>query len=190
MTGKYHEVEFKYRATITLEQFRKLCLLNNPTNYIQAAGFDRFFESKKDPEAFCRHRVEPGKFNQLTFKRKLTDGNNYIRTEHNLSLAIDTTDDQIEALCAEFGYLYNTSIYKSCFVYNFSNYTLVYYICFDTNLNELGRFIEIEMSETQFNGRSDLAWEALRELEDRFKEALSVSTQSRIKRSLFEMFRK
>lgn len=186
---KYREVEFKYRAdSIDLSDFVAFCLERRPARTVTASGFDRFYESKSDPNCFCRHRQEPDKFNQLSFKRKTTDKNNYIRTEHNLDLGLKVNEDQVEALCAEFGYRYNTSIFKNCFIHKYEDYTLVYYICYNEDLNELGRFIEIEVDE-DYPWKSEAeAWGVLTLLEEELKP-LGISAQARIKRSLFEMFR-
>ncbi len=186
----FKEVEFKYKAdNISLTSFIEFCNKKDPKRVVIASGYDHFFHSVASEDAFCRHRMGPD-MNQLTFKRKSVANNNFVRTEHNIDLTRDMTKEQIEALCSEFGYKFNTSIFKNCFVYNYDWYTFVYYICYDVDMKELGRFVEIEMSEDHNWTSENQAWNELLIVEKLCAKELGVSAQSRIKRSLFEMFRK
>lgn len=186
---KHKEVEFKYNAQeVSLSTFTKFCLAkDDKVVTIIASGWDRFYTNAKDSESFCRHRVGAD-CNQLTFKRKLVGNNSIVRTEHNLDLTPEMTQDQVSALCAEFGYEYDTAVFKNCFIYKYEWYVLAYYVCYNEEMKELGRFIEIE-------AREDAGWnneeEALEEivLMERLFKAFGISAQSRIKRSLYEMFR-
>lgn len=185
---KYLEIETKYRAdSLSLTDFVEFCASRNPERVVNASGFDYFYESSKDPGAFCRHRIGLDS-NQLTFKRKLADNNNYIRTEHNLDLR-GANREQVAALCQEFGYSHNFSLYKNCFVYAYENYTLVFYIVYDEDLHELGRFIEIEMKEDYPWESEEQAWSQLLVFEKLLKP-LGISPQARVKRSLFELYKK
>lgn len=187
---KYKEIEFKYNAdAVKLSDFTAFCGAHNGgAEELRASGFDHFYDNLKDPDAFGRLRVGADS-NQLTFKRKTQDTNNFIRTEHNIDLASWTTRDQIEALFSEFGYRYNTSLFKNCFIYVYDTYTFVYYICYDVNMKELGRFIEIEMSEQHSWVNESEAYNHLLVLEKLMK-TLGISPQNRIKRSLYELYRK
>jgi adenylate cyclase class IV len=185
---RYMEIETKYRAdTISLSSFLKFCESRSPLRVVNAAGYDHFYESLKVPGSFCRHRIGLDT-NQLTFKRKTSDSNNFIRTEHNLDLS-GAVREQVAALCKEFGYEHNFSLYKNCFVYGYENYTLVYYIVYDEDLHELGRFVEIEMKEDYPWESEQQAWDQLLVFEKLCKP-LGISPQSRVKRSLFELYRK
>ena len=187
---KHLEIEFKYRAdNVGLEAFVTFCKgFNGLKAHVSASGFDHFYDNVKDPGAFGRLRVGPD-LNQLTFKRKTEDANNFIRTEHNLDLAAHTCREQIEAFLGEFGYSYNMSLFKSCFVYKYDRHIFVYYICYDTDMKETGRFIEVEMSEDfPWASESD-AYEELAVLEKLMKP-LGISPQNRVKKSLFELYRK
>lgn len=188
--AKFKEVEFKYNAQgMDLVEFKEFCKYRpNLKKKVIAFGPDHFYQKSGDVDSFCRHRVG-GDINQLTFKRKTLDANNYIRTEHNLDLRPGITEEQVSALAGEFGYVYNTSIYKSCFVYTYDWYTLVYYICYDTTMEELGRFVELEVAEDYPWQNAKDAWDQLVALE-RICKPLGISPQSRLKRSLFELFRK
>jgi adenylate cyclase class IV len=183
------EVEFKYRANdISLVDFTAFCKARTPEKIIHASGFDYFYEDKADPDCFGRHRVGPS-FNQLTFKRKTTGKNNFVRDEDNVTLGADMTREKIQLFCERRGYKFNTSIFKNVFVYEYAQYTLVYYVVYDEELKELGRFIEIEMSEEYPWESEDHAWRELVKLEQEAK-ALGLSPQRRVRNSLFEMFRR
>lgn len=186
---KYQEIEFKYNASGTsLSKFEEFCKKLNPDKFFTASGFDYFYANADSPESFYRLRVGAD-FNQLTFKRKTKDENNYIRTEHNIDLKNHVTKDQIEALCADFNYKYNMSIFKNAFVYTYDWYTLVYYVVYDENMKELGRFIEIELSEEKEWASDESAWNELVVIEKLCKD-IGITAQSRIKKSLYEMFKK
>lgn len=187
---KFLEIEFKYNAeNVDFKAFEEFALSKKPLKSIIVSGFDHFYSHAKNPDSFCRHRIGPD-LNQLTFKRKdPTANNNVTRTEHNINLATDTSKEQIEAFCKEFNYFYNTSIFKTCFVYTYEWYTLVYYIVHDTNMKEVGRFLEIEASESYAWGSKEEALSSIISIE-RFAKGLGLSAQSRLKKSLWEMFRK
>jgi len=156
---KYTEVETKYRADeMSLVAFHDFCKERKPERYLYSSGFDHFYHSLKSPNAFCRHRTGTD-LNELTFKRKTSDSNSFIRTEHNITLAKDMQAHQIAALCNEFGYEYNTSIFKTCFVYIFDWYVLSYYICYNNEMKESGRFFEIEAREDYNWSTEAEAWD-------------------------------
>jgi adenylate cyclase class IV len=186
----FREVEFKYRAdNIGLEAFVNFCTaFKGLKKTFSASGYDHFYDSPKDPGAFQRLRVGPDA-NQLTFKRKTEDANNFIRTEHNIDLAPTTSRENIEAYIAEGGFSYNTSLFKSCFVYEYTRHIFVYYVCYDTDMKETGRYIEVEMSEDYPWASESDAYEELTVLEKLMKP-LGITPQSRVKKSLFELYRK
>ena len=189
MSTKHLEIETKYRADeMSFTKFEAFIHTLNPTQTVRASGYDHFYASKDSPGSFARHRVGP-EFNQLTFKRKTADNNNYIRTEHNISIDLNVKTEQVAALMKEFCYEYNTTIFKNVFVYNFDRYNFVYYICYTPDLKELGRFVEIEMSE-EYAWKSEIeAWTQLEALERDLKP-LGITPQHRMRKSLFEMFKK
>jgi adenylate cyclase class IV len=186
MSLNHREVEYKYPAAITLTEFKDFCEGRDPAKSLIISGFDHFLANPKEPGSFYRHRVNTNE-NQLTFKRKLTADNNTIREERNIDLPLSVTEQQVRDLCAVHGYEYTKSIFKNCFIYNYPYYTLVMYFCYDSNLTELGRFIEIEMKE-DYNWRDEQeALDGLLALE-RLCKAIGTSPDKRIKKSLFEMF--
>lgn len=188
---KNTEIEAKYSAeNITLTSFMQFCNARDPKalKVIEADGFDYFYDSVKDPDAFCRHRVGADS-NQLTFKRKTIAANSNIRTEINVELAPGTSPQLIANLLLELGYKFNVAIRKTCFVYFFDWCILSYYICYDNDLNELDRYMEIEANEDHPWSTEQEAWDAVVVMEKLCKP-LGLTPQMRIKRSLFELYRK
>lgn len=188
MIKRHLEIETKYKADdISLRDFKKFCASREPLSTMTVSGFDHFYSNKDEPDSFCRHRTGPDK-NEFTYKQKTSDVNNTVRKEVNVQMDDRETTYTAAALAESFGYTYDTTIFKTCFIYNFSDHTLVYYICYDTNMKELGRFFEIEAKEDFPWTSEQAAWDAILALERLFKP-LGVSPQNRIKRSLYEMFR-
>ena len=186
---KHKEVETKYSAeSMSFVEFERFIQALSPASTVRASGYDHFYCSPSSPGSFARHRVGP-EFNQLTFKRKTSDSNNYIRTEHNISLEMKVKVDQVSALMGEFGYEYNSTIFKNVFVYNFDKYNFVYYVCYTPDLKELGRFVEVEMSEDYPWTSEDEAWTHLRSIEASLRP-LGITPQHRMRKSLFELFKK
>ena len=183
------EIEFKYNADdISLLQFNVFCAARGEAKYFEASGFDHFFENPKEPDTFYRHRIGTSK-NELTLKCKKVSTNNFIRDEDNIELHKKTSRIKVQDWLLKHDYHYNTSIFKNCFIYEYDTHTLVYYICYDSSMKELGRFIEIEMSEEHDWANEQEAWDVLLVVEKACKP-LGLSVQCRVKRSLWEMFRK
>ena len=181
------EIEFKYDASkIKLNDFIKFCQQKNPISYKIMFGYDSFYKSASSSSSFYRHRIS-NYDNQLTYKRKTVDGNSFVRKEINIDMKRKITEPVIADYCKELGYEFNMSLFKSSFVFEYETYTLVYYICYDTNMNELGRFIEIEMSEDYKWKNKEEAWGQLIVLE-KLAKPLGLTTSARIKKSLFEMY--
>lgn len=187
---KFREVEAKYNAeNITLTAFQAFCNGRDPKpiKMIEAAGFDYFYANPSQPDAFYRHRVGPD-FNQLTFKRKTIQGNSNIRVERNLDLSPGVSRELVASVVGEHGYAFNMAIFKSCFVYFYDWYVLSYYICYDKDLKELGRYLEIEANEDHPWKTEQEAWDAVVVMEKLCKP-LGLTPQMRIKRSLFELYK-
>ena len=186
---KNKEIEFKYKASsLTLSEFKFFCVSRKPDKFQIISGYDHFYSNTSTTDSFYRHRVNTNE-NQLTFKRKTDSSNNFIREEHNIDLPLSVSEEKIKDLCNITGYQYNFSIFKNCFIYNYSYYTLVFYICYDINLNELDRFIEIEMKEDHDWVDEQEAYGELLTLE-KLCQNLGISSKDRINKSLFELFRR
>lgn len=187
MKGK--EVEFKYDASsISLESFHTFCKNREKSRFIIVSGYDRFFTKQGDHTSFFRHRRNLSE-NELTFKRKTVTENNYVRVEHNMTIGLDMTNDAVESLVKELQYHYDATIFKNCFIYNFEYYTLVYYVCYDENMTEKGRFVEIEMKEDHPWANESEAFHELTVLE-KLCNGLGLSKSKRVNKSLYELFKK
>ena len=181
------EIEFKYNADcVALRTFQDFCRRLNPITEVMPAGYDHFYNKTGDEVSFCRHRVG-ALTNQLTFKRKLQDNNNSVRTEHNIDLSKEMSKQQIEAFLKEFGYKWCSTIYKNAFVYVYDKYSFCYYIVYTEGMEELGRFIEIEMSEEHPWESQEQAYKMLQELEKEVS-VVGLFPSRRLKKSLYEMY--
>lgn len=187
---QHKEIEFKYNAAnISLTAFAEFCqALKGTPKYVEVSGFDYFYSNKKDEDGFYRIRVDHKRV-QLTYKLKTEKAQNYVRDEHNLNFADDMTKSYVEKYVNSRGYDFNSKLFKNCFIYVFDTYTLVYYVCYDEQMKELGRFIEIEMSEEHAWPTQQDAWNELIAME-RICRPIGITPQARVKRSLFEMFGK
>lgn len=186
MKKQFIEVEYKYSAEdIPLTEFTAFCEAAGPTQYVKASGYDHFYASDKDTMQFGRHRVGPG-YNQLTVKAKTQEKNNYVRQEDNLDFKDNISTAKVESFFSKFGYEHKRSIFKNCFIYKYPLHTFVYYVIYTDDMNELGRYIEIEMSEEHPWESAEHALEALRAVEKQCKP-LGIIPQARIRNSLYEI---
>lgn len=150
-------------------------------------GWDTFYSNPHDSDSFLRYRSRSGE-NELTFKRKLIQKNSIIRTEINIALS-ENNSDNINKFCEELGYKYNTKIHKVAYVYLYEDYNICYYFCADDKGKSLDSFIEIELAP-DINWRTKKnAMETLKKLEKRY-ELIGLSPKLRVKKSLFELYRK
>ncbi len=179
------EIELKYKADdISLADFIAACERRNPKEHILASGWDRFYDNK-NTEGFARHRIGPN-FNQMTFKKKTSDYNNFIRDEDNIDMLQSVGIAQVSSFLGKFGLKHNKSIYKNCFIYKYLDHTVVFYVIYDEAIKEIGRFIEIEMAEDQPWVTEQEAWDNLINIEKEFKD-LGLTARGRMKKSLYEL---
>ena len=184
------EIETKYKALCTLEQFKHVCEMLGSTEYINAQGYDHFYSREDDKNSFFRYRVDSGNGEtELTYKQKLIEHNSIIRIEHNLHLK-DLITDNGEEFCFCMGYQFNSIIWKNSHIYIFKSCVLCYYTIEDvTGDKEDQSFIEIELKDI---GQYEDEWQAMKKiewLEHAFAE-LEISKEQRINESLFEMYRR
>lgn len=180
------EIEFKYKADeLSLSDFHDFCKSKNPEKYVFITGHDHFYKDDNKPESFFRYRVgSDGQ--QLTWKQKTVVHNSYVRIENNIDIKSDVTKEHVDAFCSDLGYEHSGLIFKNAFIYNYDNYTLVYYVCFNDNMTEIGRFIEIEMKEGIYKSESK-AWSDLIIIEKLCKP-LGAFPINRVTESLFELY--
>jgi len=179
------EIEAKYNAdSISLESFLAVVNGMKIKKKLVVSSYDDYF-TKRDNFIRYRHSTDRG---ELTIKRKTSENNNFDRVEVNLGAepdALAKVADFVELL----GYKHDFTIYKTCHIYWFEKVDLVYYVVYDKELKELRRFIEIEALEDYPWESDESAWEEVLKYE-KILESIGLSPQKRLKKSLFEIFRK
>ncbi len=181
----FKELETKYYAdNIDMADFVKLVQPLNP-EWMMVSSYDDYFTN--DQDEFIRYRYHDH-MGELTIKRKTTDANNNNRVEVNVPTD-GKSGAEVEAFCGLLGYKRNFSIHKTCKIAFLEKVVLVYYVVQDQNLKELKRFIEVEAKETYAWGSEEEAWATVVEYENMLAP-LGISAKNRLKKSLFELFKK
>jgi adenylate cyclase class IV len=183
----FKEIESKYDAKdISMNKFMELITTNYKVNKkMLVSSFDDYFIDKDGN--FIRYRYTDDR-GELTIKRKTIDKNNNDRIEVN----VPTTGDNlkaIEAFVDLLGYKHNFGIYKTCQIYWVDKVVLVYYVVYDKEMKELRRFVEIEANEDLTWTSEEEAWDEVTKYEKAL-ESLGISPKHRLKKSLYEIFRK
>ena len=184
---KFMEIEFKYNAkNIGLKAFRDhVEKIASESKWQVVASYDDYFVN--DIGRFVRYRYN-GTTGQLTTKEKTIEGNNQNRVEYNLNL--DNNNYETVKGCFEsLGFKFNFQIYKICHIAWLEKIDIVYYSVYDNELKELDRFIEIEAIEDYKWGSEQEAWDEITKYE-KLLEPLGITPQHRMKKSLFEMYKK
>lgn len=190
MENEFKELEYKYKADeIRLVEFQKLLRTLPFKQLMEVSSWDVYYTKETDKEEFCRFRNSPVR-PELTKKKKVTSTNNWERIESDLPLdPARITEDKVTFHVGLDGYKENFRIYKSCFIYFLDLVNFVYYIVYNEDMKEMGRFVEVEINKDQVQklGGEEKAFEVLKEYEQKLL-ALGISPQNRLKKSLFEMF--
>jgi adenylate cyclase class IV len=152
---------------------------------MNVSSYDTYFIN--DSQDFVRYRWTDEK-GELTIKRKTSRSNNNERIEVNVPTAGGNLKT-ITAFCSLLGYKLNFEIFKTCNIYWVDKVVLVYYVVYDKELKELRRFIEIEADEDLEWESEETAWNEVVKYEKLF-EPLGITHQNRLRKSLFEIFRK
>lgn len=186
----FEELEYKYRADQTkLGDFVELMMRLPQFSLVTCASWDIYYMQDGNDNSFQRFRMDREK-PELTKKVKVNDANNWKRVESDLPLDPSRiTEEKVEFHVGLDGYKRNFKIYKHCSIFftEFLNY--VYYVVFDENMKEVGRFIEVEVNKDKVRELGTGAMEALRSGE-LYLESLGITAQNRLKKSLFELYRK
>lgn len=181
----YKEIEAKYDAQeISLQQFQALVASLKPHKAMTVSSYDDYFVKEND---FIRYRYTDNR-GELTIKKKISDKNNNERIEVNLPTN-GNNFDTVSAFTDLLGYKYNFGIYKTCKIYWVDKVSIVYYIVYDKEMKELRRFMEIEADEEATWESEQQAWDEVVKYEKLF-EPLGITPKHRLKKSLFETFRK
>jgi adenylate cyclase class IV len=186
---QFKEIEFKYDAVtsgVSLERFEELMEKNfTIKKKMMVSSYDDYFTDTNGNFIRYRHHDNRG---ELTIKRKVTDKNNNERVEVN----VPTDGDNLKTVTAFvdlLSYKHNFGIYKTCKIYWIDKVVMVYYVVYDKELKELRRFIEIEADEHLPWESEQLAWDEIAKYE-KLMEPLGITPKNRLKKSLFEIFRK
>lgn len=191
------EFETKYRVEPHLLTEFKRIVGNLPglNKFIYIEGPDYYFT--KPDGSFARYRrpshgLDNGR-SEVTIKVKPEGAkNNIIRKEVNWRVDA-TPEDAIREGLRLMGYSPNFSIWKGCHIYIFHDVTLVMYTVFDTTDGKASKtdsFIEIEVSEEKISEMTeDQAW-ALIEYYEGVLSDLGINARCRLKKSLFETYRR
>lgn len=190
---EFKELEYKYFADdIRLTNFIKLMddlkQKYEFKGYRQASSFDIYYVKQGTLDEFQRFRND-GNTPELTKKRKIKNSNNWERIESDLPLdAKRVTDEKVAMHVGMDGYVENFKIFKVCFIYWFQDVNYVWYSVYDENMKEKGQFLEVELNKNRISSFEE-PMKILKEHETNL-EFLGISSQNRLKRSLFEMFRR
>jgi hypothetical protein len=188
--NEYLELEYKYEASdVKLTDFMKLADELNPVKKIDVSSWDVYFTKPGVEGAFQRYRESDTP--ELTKKVKTRQANNWERIEIDLPLDSSRINEKLVTTYVGLdGYVKNFKIYKSCFIYWFENTNMVYYTVYDENMKEIGRYLEVEVNKDSLKNISvDKLKEELETLEKKL-EILGVTKKNRMKRSLFEIYKK
>ena len=183
---KFKEIESKYDAKdIKREHFLTIAESFPVRKKMNVSSYDTYFMDDTGDAIRYRWTDDRG---ELTIKRKTNKTNNNDRIEVNLPTAGGNLS-AVSAFCSLLDYKLNFEIFKTCNIFWVDRVVLVYYVVFDKELNELRRFIEIEADEDLEWESEEQAWNEVVKYEKLF-EVLGITPQNRLRKSLFEIFRK
>ncbi len=190
---KIFELELKYSADgISLAKFQTLAEEMNYKKLLVVSGNDTYYTApsalKDTGIEFLRYRH--GSTPELTFKIKTNQNNNNSRIEVDLPLSKKVTKFIINKFVEMLGFKENFQIYKECYIYYYDKIDIVYYTVRDKEEGKiLTKFIEIEARKDAKFSSQEEAWKLVKEMEQNMA-VLGISPQNRLKRSMWEIFRK
>ena len=183
------ELEYKYKAdNIKLTDFSKLLKSFKVKKEITVSSYDTYYTHDQKNDWFIRFRDSDEK-PELTKKRKIKDSDNWERVEVDVPLSAEAKEDVITKFVNLDGYSKNFKIYKTCAIYWLEDVNFVYYVVYDEDLREKNRFIEIEINKDKANELGNKAFAVLKKYEN-LLEPLGITHVNRLKKSLFEMYRR
>lgn len=184
----FKEIELKYKAdNIKLTAFTTLMSELKYSSTIEVSSWDSYFVDKEgNPGRFRNSSLKP----EFTIKKKTNPLNNQNRYELNIPLATGIKEEIVDEAAKQFGFTKDFKIFKNCFIYFFEYVDIVFYLVYNEDMKEEGRFLEIEFLEDRLKEvGEDKAFEIIKEYEQKLA-VLGLSPQNRLKKSLFEMFKK
>jgi adenylate cyclase class IV len=193
-----NELELKYDANeVCLSAFNQLSWSEKPESYAEAHSWDIYFSADKAatihtlPFEFMRLRL--GKKPELTIKIKKDGKNNNSRIEIDIPLDPNASSNDLNKVvseyCKQFNFVENFRIFKYCSIFFYEKIDTVYYVTYDEEMKEIGRFLEIERRKDVPCESEDEAWELVKSFEQKFS-IFGITPQHRMRRSQWEMNRK
>lgn len=190
------EFETKYRVEQSILLPFKIAIEKMTTfkEFVYAEGPDEYFVNE---DRFARYRKEankgPDSRAEITIKIKPEGAkNNIIREEFNIRVDKTPRETIVKFLNA-LNFKYNFAVMKSCFIYRMEDATLVFYTVADITDGQYkseNHFVEIEVSEEKIHEMTESqAWEILTHYEKAL-EPFGINPQRRLRKSLFEMYRR
>lgn len=130
---------------------------------------------------------------ELTTKYKQSGSKNNIQREEK-NIRVDKVDeDTIMKFVSDLGYKLNFSIWKTCHIYNFDDATIVFYSVYDTTngkASKMDTFVEIEVNEEKIHNMTEKQAFEIIEKYEKSLETVGLSARSRLRKSLFEMYKR
>jgi adenylate cyclase class IV len=184
---QFKELEYKYNADdIKLSDFQKITKSLSPIKTLDISSWDLYYLKEGSEDEFQRLRLSDKA--ELTRKRKVNKNNSWERVEIDLPLDKDRlSEDLVTAYVALDGYKENFRIYKSCFILWYEYINIVYYVVYNEEMKELGRYVEIEANKERV---SEIGIDKSFEYVKMAEKTLGLSPNKRMKRSLFEIYKK
>ena len=184
---KFCEFETKYRVDGDLiYKFKEIISELDYKNFVYAEGPDFYF-TKKDGSFLRYRKAVTEKRSEVTIKEKPTGAKNNIKRKE-VNWRVDfNSKEAIEAGAEMMGFQFNFSIYKQCHIYNFKDYTLVFYTVRGSD-NKNNHFIEIELNEDTIHLLTEKeAMDKIRKCE-LILYPLNITHKNRLSKSLYEMY--
>lgn len=182
------EVKFRVDGALVYEWKRLVESLSDKKDFLYLESDDIYYVKDED---FIRHRFDSKdltKRQELTLKKKVTKHNNIYRLETNLRVdgnSVETSAD----FCQKLGFERNFKISKYVHIYKFEDATLPFYTVID-EAGKMAHFIEIEVEESKLSSMTEeQAWAVIEKYE-KILAPLGITPQKRLRKSLFEMYRK
>lgn len=184
---RFIEIETKYEVTEKeMFPFKDLVEKLGYKKFKYVQGPDSFYALPETPEKFGRYRkAEDEKRAEWTVKEKLSKNSTIFRTEINWRVD-NTPPEEIHRGALEMGFVYDTSIWKACHIYELADATLVYYSVRDED-GKMDHFVEIEIKEDLKIESEEAAMEIISKYETVLLP-LGVKPQKRKRKSLREMY--
>lgn len=187
---EFHEVEVKFRVDEAMRNDWKQLVekIDGLKEHIYTESDDIYYTNNDE---FLRYRFSPNKKEkraEITYKSKINKDNNIIRKEVNLRID-GNSSETVEAFVNSLGFKYNFLISKYIDIYKFDDVTLPFYTVIDEN-GKRDTFIEIEVNEEKIHTLTENeCWDIIKKYES-ILSPLGITAQKRLRKSLFEIYRK